>query len=136
MRYIRREEVDEKLIERGLSVRQWANLAGLRPDQVFSVLLGRAGASLSRTVIRKLHADGLISEMPEIDNQRSKRPDPEAAFWTMQQVSSYLNVSHDTVRSWVNKKKFDFPKTVKIGGVIRIDRRELEAWIQKRKEVR
>lgn len=46
------------------------------------------------------------------------------------EVSQFLGISINTVYSWVNQRRIPY---VKIGRLLKFDRRDIEAWIIERK---
>ena len=54
---------------------------------------------------------------------------PEKRFIGINECSQYLDISVNTLYSWVNMKKITY---CKMGRLVRFDLRELEIWIQKR----
>jgi excisionase family DNA binding protein len=55
-------------------------------------------------------------------------------YLTLDEVAELLSVSVDTVRNWINRKKDPLP-AFKIGREWRVQREDLEKFIQDRKNV-
>lgn len=123
MRYVDSDVVAQKILEKGISVRKWAESNGFKPYQVFTVLHGRASKQLAKVVADRLVADGLIDE--EHVNMGTR-------FMSVREVAEFLSVSPQTIRAWINNKSHGFP-FINFGSVIRIEREELERWVEEKR---
>ena len=58
----------------------------------------------------------------------------EKPYLTTEEIAEMLQVSIDTVRSWINRKKNPLP-AFKIGREWRVERKDLDEFIQQRKNI-
>jgi excisionase family DNA binding protein len=55
---------------------------------------------------------------------------PEKRFIGTKECAEYLDVSINTIRTWVWQRQIPF---VKMGRLVKFDLKELEQWLKKRK---
>lgn len=58
----------------------------------------------------------------------------EKPYLTVEEIAEMLQVSIDTVRNWINRKKNPLPG-FKIGREWRVERKDLDEFIQQRKNI-
>lgn len=54
----------------------------------------------------------------------------ERRFASITELSEYLNISKNTIYSWVSRKKIPH---LKISGTLRFDMRDIDKWLKEKK---
>lgn len=70
-------------------------------------------------------------QIPQDTSEKSSSPDGEVATYllTTQQAAQYLSLEPQTLEVWRGRGKG--PTFVKIGALVRYERRELEAYVER-----